>query len=166
MAEKDKVFDGKIKQTGMAPFKEFYSFSYDWIMSEGYDLIEKRYAEKVTGDSKDIEIEWEAMKKISDYFKFHIKIDWIILGMKEMEAEVDGRKIKTNKASFEIKVKGTLIKDYENKWEDQPFWKFLRGVYDRYIIRARIHQYEQKLFMEANDFLNQCKSFLAMESRR
>ena len=48
MAEKDTIFKGKIKQEGMFDFKEFYSFAYDWIISEGYDLTEKKYSEKST----------------------------------------------------------------------------------------------------------------------
>ena len=40
------------------------------------------HSEKVAGDAKDIDINWEAGKKVSDYFKFIIKMDWKILGMK------------------------------------------------------------------------------------
>mgnify|MGYP001595893206 CR=1 FL=1 len=166
MAEKDTIFSAKIKQVGLANFKDFYSFAYDWLVGEGYDITEKKYSEKVGGDSKDIDIEWDAVRKISDYFKFVMNITWQILGLKDAEVVKDNKKIITNKASFEIKVKGILNKDYENKWEDHPFWKFLRGVYDRYIIRTRVTEYENKLFRECDEFLSQCKAFLAIEGKR
>ncbi len=166
MAEKDNVFSSKLKQRGFADFKDFYSFTYDWLNGEGYDVSEIKYDEKVLGDTKDIKIEWEAVRKISDYFKFSMKINWTILHLKEVEVQRDGKKVKTDSGEFEIKLKGILIKDYENKWEDHPFWKFWRGVYDRYIIRTRISQYEDKLFEECDEFLAQCKSFLALEGKR
>ncbi len=166
MAEKDKIFESKIKQVGFANFKDYYSFMYDWLNGEEYDVSEDKYSETIEGDATKIEIEWTAFRKISDYFKFELKIAWKVLNMKTVEVERDGKKVKIQSGTFELKVKGYLVKDYENKWEDRPFWKFLRGVYDRYIIRTRIIQYEDKLFGECDNFLAQAKSFLAIEGKR
>jgi hypothetical protein len=41
----------------------------------------------------------------------------------------------------------------------------LRGVYDKYIVRARVEDYERKLFGEADEFLAQMKAFLALEGK-
>ena len=163
MAEKDKIFESKIKQTGIFDFKETYRFAYTWLVDNGYDVMENVYSEKVAGGAKEIEIEWVAERKVSDYFKFEIKANWRILAMTDVEVEENGKKVKMNKGQVEIKAKGTLIKDWEAKWEGQPIWKFFRGVYDKYIIRARIEQYEGKIFGEADEFLSQIKSFLAIE---
>ncbi|MGV8152307.1 MAG: hypothetical protein ACP5OG_04445 [Candidatus Nanoarchaeia archaeon] len=165
MSEKDNIFAGKIKQTGVFDFKEFYAFTYDWLREEGYDVTEKTYSEKVAGEAKDIDINWEAKKKVSDYFQFMIKADWKIIGMKSVEVEKNGKRVKMNSAQIEIKFKGTLIKDYESRWENAPVWKFLRGVYDRYIIRERVREYETKLFGEVDELIAQCKSFLAIEAK-
>ena len=80
--EKDKVFSGKIKQSGIFKFKDLYEFIYDFLMGENYDVFEDKYVEKISGDSKDVEINWKATREISDYFRFEIKADWVILGMK------------------------------------------------------------------------------------
>lgn len=165
MSEKDIVFKGKIKQTGIFSFKDFYSFAYDWLREEGYDVFEKKYSEKVKGDSKDLEIQWSAEREISDYFKFNITLNWLILGMKTVEVQKDGKKIKMESAAMEIGFKAILIKDYEDRWENYPFWKFMRGVYERYIIKNRIDQYQAKLFEELEEYIAQCKSFLALEGQ-
>ena len=136
MAEKDTIFAGKIKQTGLFDFKDFYSFTYDWLLEEGYDLTEKAYNEKVAGDSKDIEIQWDATKKVSDYFKFQIQASWKILGMKTVEVDKNGKKVKIQSGQVEIKFKAVLQKDYE-----------------------------KKLFLECNELITQCKSFLAIEGK-
>lgn len=165
MAEKDKVYKGKLKQAGIFNFKDFYSFSYDWLVEENYDVFERRYSEKVAGDSKDIEIEWEAMKEVSDYFRFVIKMEWKILGMKKVKVKRGDKEETMDTGSVEIKFSGTIVKDYESRWESTPVLKFMRGVYDRYIIKRRIDEYEIKLMGEIEELIAQCKSFLAMEPR-
>jgi hypothetical protein len=165
MAEKDVVFAAKLKHSGIFNFNDFYSFVYDWLKDQGYGVSEEVYSEKVTGDSKQIDIQWSASRTISDYFKNIIKVSWMVLGMKNVEVEREGKKIKMNTAVIELKFKGILVKDYESKWEDNPVWKFLRGVYDRYIIRSRIDEYEGRLVGEVNELISQCKSFLALEAR-
>jgi len=165
MSEKDKVYQGKVKQSGIFSFKDLYSFLYDWLKEEGYDVTEKSYSEKVTGDSKQIEITWEDTREVSDYFRFLIKVEWQILGMKSVEVQKDDKKIKMDSGSMEVKFKGVLLKDYEDRWENQPFWKFMRGVYDRYVIKSRIDEYQIKLIEEVEDIVSQCKSFLSIEAR-
>ena len=165
MAEKDTIFTGKIKQTGIFDFKEFYRFCYSWLIDKDYFLTEKSYSEKISPNGKEIEIEWEARRKISDYFRFFLRINWRILGMTQVEVEEDGKKMKMNKGYIEVKCVGVLEKDYQSLWEANAFLKFLRGVYDRYIIRVRIDQYEGKIFMECDEFLAQAKAFLAIEGK-
>jgi len=162
MSELDKVFSGKVKQTGIFDFKELYRYCYSWLVDEGYLLTEKNYNEKINPNGKEIEIIWDARKKISDYFRFVMKVTWRILGMTTVEVEENGKKLKMDKAQVEIKVEATLEKDYEHRWENNAFTKFLRGAYDKYIIRGRIDQYEGKLFVETDEFLAQIKSFLAI----
>lgn len=44
--EKDNVFAGKVKQTGVFDYKELYRFCYSWLIDKGYYVIEKNYSEK------------------------------------------------------------------------------------------------------------------------
>ena len=165
MAEKDKVFDSKIAQASVFNFKEFYEFCYTWLADKEYDITENKYSEKVTANGKEVEIEWAAERKISDYFKFVIKAYWRITGMVDVEVQKDNTKVKMNRGRVEVKVSAYIEKDYENRWEENPFLKFLRGVYDKWIIKERIKQYEQKLFGEADEFVSQAKAFLELEGQ-
>jgi len=166
MVEKDKIIENKIKRKGLFDFKELYRFCYTWLADEGYFVEERKYTEKVKGNEKEIEIEWIAKKKISDYFRFTLKFNWRIIGMMPVEVEKNGKRIKMDQGDVEIKVSGILEKDYENRWEKTPFLKFLRGVYDKYIIRSRIEQYEDKIFGEVDEFVAQTKAFLTIEGKR
>lgn len=140
---------------------------FEWFDDHGYGVKEKKYVEKVKASGKEIEIKWECKRKVTDYFRFKIKIGYRILGLVEVEVQPQGggEKIKTNKGDVEIKVQAYLDKDYEGKWEATPFYKFLRSVYEKYIIKSRVEEMEDKLTDEALDLVNNIKSFLLLEAR-
>jgi hypothetical protein len=163
--EADLIYETKIKHVGLFNFKELYKFFFEWFTSYQYIVAEKRYEEKVTPEGKDIEVEWECYRKISDYFRFKVKIIYRIAGMVSVEVQKGNFKIKMNKALIQINSAGFLEKDYEHRWERNPVAKILRGVYDKYIIRSRIEQYEDKLAAEVDEAMAQIKAFLALESR-
>lgn len=166
MAEKDKIITEKVKRSGIFNFKDVYQFTYRWFTDEDYDVEEQKYVETVSGDSKDIEIMWTATKKVSDYFKNEIKSTWRIIGMTDVDVEREGRKMKVNTGSFEVKFAGSLIKDYEGSWERSPMMKFLRGIYDRYVIEARVKDREVKIIKDVEEILEQVKAFLTIEGMK
>jgi hypothetical protein len=166
MSEKDKITEEKIKHAGIFDFKETYNFVYNWLIHNEYFVEEKAYVEKIKPDGKEIEIEWQAFRKISDYFRFILKFRWFIVGLNDAEIVRDGVKIKSNKGVFEVKIDAILEKDYESNWDATAFSKFMRGLYDKYIIRSRTEQYEDKIAGEMAELVAQIKAFLALESRK
>ena len=167
MAEKDTIFSSKIKSKGIFTFDEFYRFCYDWLKDEtGLDISEDKYAEKLKGDEKEIDIKWTGTKKVTDYFKFEIKVTFRILGLKKVEMAKGNAKIETNKGSVEIKVKSTLIRDYDGKFEKDAIRKFLRSIYEKWVIKARIEQLEAKLIGDSDEFLGQAKAYLDLEGKK
>jgi len=167
MAEKDVIFSSKIKYKGVASFKDFYKFCYDWLSEETeLDVSEEKYVEKLKGPSKDIDIVWTGVRKVTDYFKFEVKVTFQILALEEVELKDNDRKIKTDQGSFEVKVKGTLIRDYEGKFETTAHKKFMRSVYEKWVIPTRIEQFEEKLISDCDEFLSQAKAYLDLEGKR
>ena len=166
MPEKSNVLKQVVKHKGYFNFKEFYNFCQEWLKDEGYDLAEDQYTEKITNDGKEIIIKWTAKKKISDYFRNIIEARWHILQMKDSQVEIEGKKKKINEGDIKITFSADLERDYEKRWEDRPGWKFMRGVYDRYIIRTRIDEYEKRLIEKAAEFIEQVKGFLQLEVKK
>lgn len=165
MSEKDSIYKGKVMQKGVFNFKDVYEFLYDYLVDENYDISENKYVEKLEGQSKNIEIIWSATKEVSDYFKFEITATWAVLGLKKVKVKKGDQEIMMDSGSIEIKFTASIIKDYESRWENNPALKFMRGMYDRYIIRSRIDAYEVKIFDEINELVAQTKSFLAIEGQ-
>lgn len=167
MAEKDTIFSTKLKSTGIFNFKEFYEFCYDWLTTEtGLDVLEERYSEKITEDSKTVEFTWVGNKKITDYFKFEMKVEFRIVGLKDIEVKKGNQKISTNKGALEMKVKGILIRDYDGKWEKDALRKFFRGIYEKWVIQSRIEEFEGKVIGDCDEYLGQVKSWLDLEGKK
>jgi len=168
MVEKETIFSSKIKSEGLFSFKDFYKFCHQWLTDEtGLDIAETKYKEKLSGNEKKIEIEWIGEKEITDYFKFQIKVTFMILRLTDVEVQQpNGAKIKTNKGEVEISTKGNLLRDYEGKFEKNSTQKFLRGVYEKYVIPSRVKQFEDELASKCDEFLEQAKAYLDLEGKK
>jgi hypothetical protein len=167
MAEKETVFSSEVKYNGIFSFKDFYKFCYDWLTEEvGLDVSENIYEEKLSGDSKDIKIEWAGESKLTDYFRFDAKVDIVVRNLTGVEINQGGRKVKTNKGDVKVKIKGILVRDYEGKFEATAFNKFLRSIYEKWVITSRVSQFEDKIVGSCDDFLGQTKAYLDLEGKR
>jgi hypothetical protein len=167
MSEKETIFSSKISYKGVFSFKEFYKFCYDWLNEEaGLSIHEDKYGEKLSGDSKEISVEWTGEKKMTDYFKFEAKITINAKDMTKVEINKSGAKVDMNKGSVEVKIKGNLIRDYEGKFETTAFNKFLRSIYEKWVIPSRIEHYEDKIIGNCDEFLSQAKAYLDLEGKR
>jgi len=167
MAEKDTIYSSKMKFDGIFSFKDFYKFCYDWLTEElSMELKEKKYSEKISGNSKNIDIEWDCIKKFTDYFKFDANIKFKIIGLTNVEVNQDGRKINTNKGSVEISIKGILVRDYEGKFETTASLKFMRAIYEKWVITSRVEEFEDKVSSACEDFLSQAKAYLDLEAKK
>ena len=161
-----EVFKEKLKHKGFFSYSDLYNFCYNWLKDEGFSVSEDEYTEKIAGNGKEIIIKWKATKKVSDYIKNEIKAEWHILGLTDAEVMIGEKKEKTNKGEVKITVAANLKKDYESKWDTSPTMRFLRDVYDRYIIRESVKKYEDRLEDKAQDFVEDTKSFLNLEGKR
>jgi hypothetical protein len=168
MPEKDVIFSSAIKYTGNFDFREFYQFCFDWISEQigMSNLAEAEYFEKVSGDAKDIDIKWVGSIKLTDYFKFELEAKYKVIALKEVEVVRDGVKMKTNNGQIKATVKGTLIRDWDGKFESGPRNKFLRSIYEKWVIPARVEQMEDRVAEDCDEFLAQSKAFLDLEGKK
>lgn len=167
MAEEETVFSSKVSYNGIFSFKDFYSFCYSWLTEEtGLGLSEGKYSEKLAGDIKNIDIEWSGSKNITDYFKSKVSITFSIKGLAQIKVKKDGVEVDSNKGSVEIKVKGVIIKDYQGKFEMTGFRKFLRSIYEKYVIPSSVKEFKGRIADDCDEFLGQAKSYLDLEGRK
>ncbi|MBS3071401.1 hypothetical protein J4408_00255 [Candidatus Pacearchaeota archaeon] len=167
MAERDLVTKEKMDFSGIFDFGGLYSFAHRWFKNEGYDgVTEESYSEKVSGNSRDVFIEWKITKQISDYFKIEHKVRFEITGLTDVEVEIDGKKKKMNKGKVVVEIKSALVKDPDSKWESSPTNKFLRDVYNKYIIPGRVEDVRGKVQGDAIAFKEEVKAYLELIGKR
>jgi len=167
MAEKETVFTGKIKYSGVFSFKDFYKFCYEWLTEEiGLKITENKYSEKLTGESKNIEVRWNGKKDITDYFQMESELIFFIWGLKNVEVTQGGKKIETNQGIVELRLSSNLIRDYKGKFEMNALNKFLRSIYEKWVIVSRIEEFENKIAEESDEFLGQGKAYLDLEGKK
>lgn len=166
MAEKDLVIKEKLEHSGVFNFEEAYAYAFRWFKDESYGLVEDKYSEKVSGNARDIKLEWKATKQISDYFKIDIGIKMEVEGLTDVEVEIDGKKRKSNKGKISIELKGVLVRDPESKWDVSPFYRFMRDVYNKYIVPRRADEMEDRVKDDVRDFKENMKLFFELSGKR
>jgi hypothetical protein len=166
MTEKELLLKEKLSHKGLFDFSALYAFAHSWFKDEDYGVDEERYEEKVSGSSRNLLIEWKATKPLSDYFKIEHKVKFEIEGMTDVEVEVDGEKKSMNKGSIKLDIKSAMVIDPESKWDVKPYYRFLRDVYNKYIIRGRVENIKDKIGNDARGFKESLKQFLDLMGRR
>jgi hypothetical protein len=168
MTEKEDVYSTKIKYNGIFNFRTFYKFCYDWLVDETgiSNLGEIKYAEKLTGTQKDVDFEWKGSVKFDDYFKKEYVITFKIIAIAPVEITQGGAKIQTNKGALEMKVKGTIVTDYDGRYDSSSFRKFLRDIYDKWIVGKTKDRVEDKIVEDCNEFVEQAKAYLDLEGKK
>ena len=166
MAQKDKILKEKVEHSGLFKFSDLYSFCHSWFMEESYGVIEEKYAEKVSGNTKEIDIEWKATKWMGDYFKLEQKVVFEIKGLTDVEVEGDGKKKKMNQGKVKIEITGFLVMDPHSKWDNTPFYQFLRDTYNKYIVPQRVDAMEEKMKADVKGFKDEIKAYLELSGKR
>lgn len=154
--EKKKIYSGvKIKQDSIFSLEELYKLMYRWFESKDYKFSETEYRKYGIGDI--VEIIWSAEKEIDHYAKITIDITFLITGLEKVEIEIEGVKSKSNKGTVEMKFDVNLLLDYKKK-----YGPLMRKIYQNFVIKTRIEDYETKAASDANSLFSETKAFLKL----
>lgn len=165
MAEKELLLNEKLEHTGIFDFQGLYSYAHSWFKDESYNVQEEKYVEKVSGNGRDISFEWKTTKKLSDYFGVEHKIKVSAEKITDVEVEIDGDKKHMNKGKIVIEIKSTIVMDPEGKWEATPYYRFMRDVYNKYIVPGRVDSMKSKVTSDGRKFKEDMKSYLELVGR-
>lgn len=162
MSEKIDIFrKAKVKLSGIFDLRELYIHMHNWLTQEfRYDVKELKYDEKTRSGGKKYLINWRATREIDEYSQFVLHVDWDLRRIKEITVERGGEKVKMQQGKLKIVVTAQIETDYDGRWETSPFFKFLRGFYEKYIYKDTIERLRVQLWDEGWDFCNEIKSFL------
>lgn len=147
-----------VSQEVVFNISDLYKHIKSWFDFHGYDFYEKEYHDKLKEGAKNIVIKWKGERKIDDYLRFNIKVSIKFSNI----IEVNTKKGVMNKGKVTFEFKSFLEKDYNKKWSANFMQKFLREVYDKFIISNQINARMDELKNETYEIYHEVKSFLKL----
>ncbi|MBL7147780.1 MAG: hypothetical protein ISS82_03065 [Nanoarchaeota archaeon] len=144
-----------IRYKGEFNLDEMYKKCKDWFKSKKYIFTEKEHTQKDKPQGTELNIKFVAEREIDDYVRFDIETYFFILEI--------SKKGNVANANVKINIEGWVVLDYKNKWQGNPFSKFLFFIYNNYILKKKIIEvYENKLYLEILNYSKLIKSYLGL----
>lgn len=149
-----------------------------WLDDEGYE------GESISGERSDNWLEhfyldrslapgvkqiwawWRSYKDFSPFIKFHLHVDYHVLGLTNHEIVVDGKKIKTHKGECETFITAKMTVDPKMTWNDHFLLKnsYVQNFYLNRIYKQKIEFAEQQLVKDSARLLGALKQYMQLES--
>lgn len=161
----EKVFvlqNAKIRQDSVFDMSDFYKMLFRWFENRDYSFYEKEYTEIEETKGKVVQIFWTANKSIDEYLQFGYDLSFNVVGLKPVEIEKGGLKIKSHAATVEIRMSAYVIKDPKGEWSKSGFDLLMRKFYERFIARKRYNQLFIALARESGSLLDEIRAFLSL----
>ena len=163
MAEIKTLIDGKsLSYEGVFNIKELYRIVDTWFRDRGYDKQELKNWEDVSENEKQIVLEIVPTKRVSDYAKIDIRVFMIFSKLSELDIEKDNIRYKMNKGRAEFYFDAYVVTDYENKWQTNPMYFFIKNVLDKFVYRVYTAAYDTEAIRDCTEIENEIRSFLNM----
>lgn len=158
-ASPQKVMFHKIEQHGLYDLNRLYSEMKKWFMDNNYIYTEKENTTNVKDKGTEVKMMMSGERKVTDYFKFEIEVKFLIIEMEKVKYKdklLDRGKL----LAF---ITATMYLDYRHKWAKNKLSKFLRFIYNNFLIRNQIVDvYSSALKFEGDDLFDTMKEVLGM----
>lgn len=154
-----KSFGVILEKKGLFDFYKLYNIFLNFFKSYKYFSNEKDFSTKTKPQGKDYTIEYSGERKITNYLKFYIDVRIEIRGAKTLNIKTH----KKQRGHVIVRFKAYYEKDYMNKWK---YFPFLKKLYEEYIIKQKILDYEGKLWAETNNLITKTKKALGLMPRK
>jgi hypothetical protein len=152
----------KLDYKGPFEFNALCRLINAFLKERGFDVKQEKDFEMNTKKGKQIEWQISPWKKISDYARFIAKIRILVQDMVKIDAVKDKKKVKIDNGRMVLVIDGFIEFDYFNKWDEHPFFIFLRSLYDRFIYKAYTERFEQRLVYDMHHLYDRIERYLGM----
>lgn len=157
MAEIDYVVHPiTLNYSGIVDLKELYELIRTWFNDKGFFAMEKESEGSEEESGENIYTKFEAFKKVEEYTKYMIQVKIKAKSLKETSEQYKYQ------GDFIVSFESWLEKDYEDKYENKPIFKFFKGFWEKFAEKSRFNKYEQELRELTYSFYNEVKAFLNM----
>ncbi len=165
MADKKLVVDDStITYNGLINFPELYRVVDSFFYEKGYDKWEKINTERVFPSGRQLDIELEPWKKLTDYFESRVNLKIKAIDLRDVEVEMEGVRLNLQQGKLMIKTDAYLRSDYKGKW-DSPFLMFIRTLLDTYVFKNYYRKHERWVINDIKQLQDRIKNHLNTVSK-
>ena len=150
----------KLDYEGLLEVAELYKLVDRWFKDKGYDKVELKNLEQVTPEGRYIELDLKPYKTMTDYVKYEIRIRMRGYNIKDVDIEREGKKHKMQQGKILMILDAWFVTDHMKRWESNPYWFFLRTVFDKFVYRGPLARMEAGLLDDVSQLQIKMKSFL------
>ncbi len=155
-----------LRYQGIFDLDSLYQMVVEWFWQREYLFQEKAYKHKVpfpTGAEQ--EVSFSGDKKVTDYYKYIIEVDFHTWDQRDIEVNIDGAKKTLTTARIEIRIKGILELEHGIEKKDK-LSKFLGNIYRKYIVRKEVESlWYDTLYYETYKLHYEMKKLLDMQTK-
>lgn len=171
--EKEKIFDippggMKITHKDVYNMEGIYFYLHEWFVENGWataaeeEWPEILYVQRETAAGIELWIKWRFVKKRPDpLFIWNLDMDWHILGMKEVDAVVKGRKMKLNSGEVEIAFYPRLMQN--PLFQEFSMYQRMRRFLLKRFLKKKVDKEETDLYEEAMRLQEAIKGYFRLD---
>lgn len=132
MAEKNILVDGiEVNYEGLFDLQGLLRKFDELIKEKGYAKVEKERSQRVTPNGKEFFIELRPGKVPHPYHMIFMKIKMYCTEIEEVDAKIAGKPKRLEKGKVTILMDAWEMTDYENRWEQTPWYTVWSQVVDK-----------------------------------
>jgi len=130
---------------GIFDINQVYKILKEFMIDRKYRYYEDKDIVKLRKKGVEVNFKGRGERKVDDYAKFELVVEIDTEYMRKVKHE--GKLL--DQGVIEVVVKSFLYLDYKNEFEYNKWGKFLRKIYNNYIIRFKLPEfYGGKLFVD------------------
>jgi len=156
-----------IRYQGVWDMQDLYESLAEWFRYKKYKFKEGLYEHREpTPFGRERIISFEAERKENEYTL--VKYDMYVHTWDTHDVEVElprGKKKNFSKGRLWIEIKVVILYDFEKRWDEKVFFKYLKDFYNKYVIKKKSeYEYSPKFRTEMFELHAMIKNHLKMES--
>ncbi|RJQ19325.1 hypothetical protein C4580_05305 [Candidatus Woesearchaeota archaeon] len=138
---KNPAFGTIIRHRGFFNYNELLTSIQGWYSQYDFTFQVSELKQKMGDTGFEVRGIYEADKKITNYIKYHIKIRFTILNMKDVELAEDGKKKKMQEGTVWAEISSELETDWQGRYKGHKFTEWMGEVLEKYILKYKIADY-------------------------
>lgn len=157
----------KLRYKGVFDFKGVYELVYRWYRNRQFRFHERRYKDKTyTPLGNEIEANVWGEKEVTEFYKYHVTVDYHLWEAKEIPVIIKGKKVKRMRARIDIRLDGKVVCDWQNRYDrSNPFQNVILNFLIKTVLKYELEvKHVDPLDKDLHNLEEQIKKHLKIES--